>query len=79
MSLTKNQLCRTAVLLAFCASSATFGQNQPPSSPSATVPPAQVIDTLTRTISWYRELPVQQQLATEPADLTFIEENRRVA
>lgn len=79
MSLTKNQLCRTVVLLAFCASSATFAQNQPPSSPSATIPPAQVIDVLTRTISWYRELPVQQQLATEPADLTFIEENRRVA
>src|SRR5690242_14422800 len=66
------------IVLLFCTS-ATFAQAPPSSSPSAAVPPAQVIDVLTRTISWYRQLPIQQQLATEPADLTFVEENRRVA
>ena len=41
--------------------------------------PGQVIDFLSHTITWYRQLPVEQQLATEPADLTFFQENRRVA
>ena len=45
----------------------------------AGVPPAQIIEFLSRTIAWYRELPVQQQLATEPADLTYVQENRALA
>jgi len=57
---------------------------QPPGStaPASNAPaaqPAQIIDFLSRTVAWYRELPVQQQLATEPADLTYVQENRAVA
>jgi|KBSMisStaDraftv2_1062788.scaffolds.fasta_scaffold00405_2 small-conductance mechanosensitive channel len=58
----------------------------PPSKPSTASPaapagvqPTDIIEFLSRTISWYRQLAVEQQLATEPADLTFIQENRRVA
>src|SRR6185503_18156677 len=58
----------------------------PPSKPSTASPaapagvqPTDIIEFLSRTISWYRQLAVEQQLATEPADLTFAQENRRVA
>jgi small-conductance mechanosensitive channel len=57
---------------------ATPVSNTPAGSTSA-VAPAQIIDFLSRTIAWYRELPVQQQLATEPADLTYVQENRTLA
>jgi len=39
----------------------------------------QIIGYLDRTVSWYRHLPVEQQLASEPADLSFLEDNRRLA
>jgi small-conductance mechanosensitive channel len=50
-----------------------------PSAAPAAVQPSDIIEFLSRTIAWYRQLAVEQQLATEPADLTFIQENRRVA
>src|SRR5579872_6794038 len=50
-----------------------------PAANTSAVPPAQIIDFLSRTIAWYRELPVQQQLATEPADVTYVQENRTLA
>jgi mechanosensitive ion channel-like protein len=63
----------------------TASQN-PPSSSSTTpargaaaIQPSEIIEFLSRTIAWYRQLAVEQQLATEPADLTYIQENRRVA
>lgn len=49
------------------------------SAPAPTLDPAQIVRLLSHTISWYRELPVEQQLATQPSDVTFYEENRRVA
>ena len=66
------------MVLVFCAFSA-FSQTPPSATQSAAATPTQVIDALTRTIAWDRQLAVEQQLATEPADLTFIQENRRVA
>ena len=60
-------------------------QNPPSSSPTppatgaAAIQPSEIIEFLSRTIAWYRQLAVEQQLATEPADLTYIQENRRVA
>ena len=41
--------------------------------------PVQVIEFLSKTISWYRQLAVEQQLATQPSDLAFLDQNRRVA
>ena len=46
---------------------------------AATVQPGQVIDFLTHTISWYHQRAVEQQVATGPADLTFVQENRLTA
>lgn len=67
-----------AVLFCLCGSS----QNGNANAPAASVPPqdpAQIIQFLSHTISWYRQLAVEQQLATQPSDLTFFQENHRVA
>jgi len=34
---------------------------------------------LTETISWYRGTTVEQQIANEPSDITFVNENRRIS
>ena len=54
-------------------------QSTPSSTPAPSIQPSQVIEFLSHTITWYRQSGVEQQLATEPADLTYIQENRRVA
>jgi small-conductance mechanosensitive channel len=67
-----------ALLFCLCGSS----QNSNLNPPAASVPaqdPAQIIQFLSHTISWYRQLAVEQQLATQPSDLTFFQENHRVA
>lgn len=64
----------TLLLALFC-----IGQNQPASIGPPTQDPAQIVQFLSRTISWYRQLPVEQQLATEPSDLSYVQENRRIA
>jgi small-conductance mechanosensitive channel len=66
-----------AVLLWGSSSGVTQAPAQPPASP--TMQPAQIIDFLSHTINWYRQLAAEQQLATEPGDETFLQENRRVA
>jgi len=55
-----------------------FAQPSQSSGPSPQ-DPAQVIQFLSQTIEWHRQLAVEQQLAKEPADLAFLQENRRVA
>ncbi len=56
----------------------------PPSSQdsvSATSPlkPEEIIQFLTSTIGWYRQTTTEQEIATEPGDVTFAEEDRRLA
>src|SRR5438477_749530 len=68
----------TAVLFSLCGSSQNSGVTTPGSS-SVAQDPAQIIRFLGHTISWYRELAVEQQLATQPSDVTFYQDNHRVA
>jgi len=49
------------------------------SSESAAVDAQAVVAFLNQSIEWYRHLPVEQQLATEPGDVTFVNENRHLA
>ncbi len=63
------------VLVACLGGSPAFSQNPPD---SASQGPA-VITYLTETINWYRGTVVEQQLANEPSDMTFADENRRIA
>jgi small-conductance mechanosensitive channel len=40
---------------------------------------ADIVAFLSKTISWYRQLAVEQQIATDPGDVTFFDQNRRVS
>jgi small-conductance mechanosensitive channel len=71
---------RLAFLLTLLLALYSSGQNTDPPPPvSHAQDPAQIIQFLTHTISWYRQLAVEQQLATQPSDLTYYQENHRVA
>jgi len=50
-------------------------------SPAASDLPSnqQVIALLTESIDWYRHRAIERQIATEPGDLVFLEDNRPVA
>lgn len=57
---------------------AAFGQANQASNPPQ-LDNAKIIQFLSTTISWYHQRATEQKLATEPADLTFLQENGRVA
>ena len=50
-------------------------QPQPPSQPTS----AQITQFLGETIDWYRQSQQEQRIATEPSDLGFSADNRRMA
>jgi small-conductance mechanosensitive channel len=65
--------------LSSCFSGYSENSNlNPPAASVAAQDPAQIIQFLSHTISWYRQTTVEQQLATQPSDLTFLQENRRI-
>lgn len=73
---------RCTVLLVLCEVP-LGGQNASPANPSSAPPltqnPAQIVQLLSHSISWYRQLAIEQQLATQPSDLTYFQENHRIA
>jgi len=52
-----------------------IAQNGAPADPR----PAQIIQLLTQTIDWYRQTQQEQHIATEPVDLGFLADDRRMA
>src|SRR5579864_2961089 len=72
--------CRITLLLALFLAVHSTGQDTSPSTSTQHVQdPAQIIQFISHTVSWYRQLAVEQQLATQPSDLTYYQENHRVA
>lgn len=70
---------KIALLLAVVVlSSVVQGQSNSPAS-KPIEDPAKIIQFLSATVSWYRERAVEQKIANEPADLAFMQEDRRVA
>lgn len=64
------------ILLIVLASRIPFsGQTQLPALPDS----RSVISYLNQSISWYRHFSVEEQLATEPRDVLFVNENRQLA
>jgi hypothetical protein len=56
------------------------GSNAAPAQPSVPMAePAQIIEFLSKSISWYRQTAVEKQIATQPADLAFLDQNHRVS
>ena len=56
-----------------------FGQGNAPSSAVAPQDPGKIIQFLSSTVSWYRQRAAEEKLVNEPTDLTFSQENARVA
>jgi len=56
-----------------------FGQGNAPSSAVAPQDPGKIIHFLSFTVSWYRQRAAEDKLVNEPTDLTFAQENARVA
>ncbi len=52
-----------------------LAQNTPATDPSS----GEIIQFLSQTIDWYRQTQQEQHIATEPADLGFLADNRRTA
>lgn len=63
------------IVIACLGSGLTFSQS-PPENASKALP---VITYLTETINWYRGTAVEQQIANEPGDITFVDDNRRIS
>ena len=47
--------------------------------PAAPTNGEEIIPFLNQTIVWYRQITLQQQLATEPSDVLFLNDNRQIA
>ncbi len=70
------RLVSFVVVLVVCLGSGlTFSQNPPESAPKA----PDIIAYLTGTINWYRGTVVEQQIANEPGDIRFLDDNRRIS
>jgi hypothetical protein len=63
------------VILLTGALADVIAQNSAPTDPSS----GEIIQFLSQTIDWYRQTQQEQQIATEPADLGFLADNRRMA
>lgn len=68
----------TWVMVLVCVS-ASLGEQSAPPPVGPVEPPDKILAFLSAAVSWYHQLAAQQKLVTEPADVTFLEENRRVA
>src|SRR5262245_31109163 len=67
---------RYLILLIVLASGTPSSTQTPSSAPQES---RDVISYLNQSISWYRHFSVQEQLATEPRDVLFVNENRQLA
>jgi len=65
----------TTILVVCLGGGQAFSQNPPESAPKA----ADIVEYLTETINWYRGTTVEQQIANELSDVTFLNENRRIS
>lgn len=58
---------------------AAIAQNDSARSDATADSGEEIIPFLNQTIEWYRQITVQQQLATEPSDVLFLNDNRQIA
>src|ERR1051325_5710626 len=61
------------------AMAAGMAQNNSAASDVAASNGDDIIPFLNQTIVWYRQITLQQQLATEPSDVLFLNDNRQIA
>src|ERR1044071_7025576 len=61
------------------AIAAGIAQNNSAASDTTASNGEEIIPFLNQTIEWYRQITIQQQLATEPSDVLFLNDNRQIA
>ena len=72
--------CLSGVVAALLAATLiTAAQSSPSATPATTSSGEEIIPFLDKTLDWYRQLTIQQQLATEPSDVLFYNDNRQLA
>jgi len=65
--------------LAFILLAATLGDTAAQTSAPTDPSPTQIVQYLSQTVDWYRQTQQEQHIATEPADLGFVADDRRMA
>jgi small-conductance mechanosensitive channel len=68
-------LLLAVLTLSIAGAPVAFSQTAPAAAPDS----SQLIQFLNRTISWYRQLAVEQATATEPDDQIIVYDNRQIA
>ena len=63
------------IIFLFSVSRSALPQAQAPSTPTS----SEIVQFISRTVDWYRQTQQEQHLASEPADLGFISDNRRTS
>lgn len=66
-----------ALVFALFASTLTDAAAQTPAPAGPT--PSQIVQFLSQSIDWYRQTQREQHIATEPSDLGYVADNRRMA
>ncbi len=70
------RLFRLVVVVVAClACGIAYSQKTPENA----LKPAEIITYLTETVNWYHGGMAEQQIANEPSDLTFLNENRQIS
>src|SRR6185437_8023843 len=85
-------VCMAILLFTVCISNSFAQQSSPSNPPAQNAAPQQttqapplttgsqdILQLLTRTISWYQQLAAEPHLATQPEDVTFSDETQRVS
>jgi small-conductance mechanosensitive channel len=70
---------RSVLLFLLLLSSALFAQENSQTTAATEPSASQIIQLLGETIDWYRQTQQEQHIATEPGDLGFAGDNRRMA
>jgi small-conductance mechanosensitive channel len=78
--MTKSRLLLTLLIVAFLLNAGGgMAQNPSPTPDTGGSGAENIIPFLNQNVVWYRDLTLQQQLATEPSDVMFFNDNRQIA
>jgi small-conductance mechanosensitive channel len=76
---TKQHFLFFVAATALLMSSSCLGQASPTPQSASSGTSEDIIPFLNQNIVWYRQLAIQEQLATEPSDVLFLSDNRQIA
>jgi hypothetical protein len=74
-----NLSIKSAIIFSFLLSSVLLAQESIQTSSPSEPTSSQIIQFLGETIDWYRQTQQEQHIATDPGDLGFAADNRRMA